>query len=150
MDAVRMLTHLVERAVGERWAHSTVLCLAAHTSGYRGGWMSELGWYVARSERPGFSLDPSDFRLYVPRLLSVAWGRPMADLTGQRLDCWDPNRSQLSLLLTKRLAIGKSGEIATQKWKRRDAGVGVQAYYSDGERVESPRGLSWWPCNVPP
>ena len=85
-----------------------------------------LGWCVAWFEWPGFSPDPSDFRLYVPRLLSVAWGPQ-----------W------LSLLLTKRLAIGKSGEIATQKWKRRDAGVGVQAYYGDGERVESPRGLSW-------
>ena len=40
MDAVHLLTHLVDRAVGERWAHITVLRLAAHSSGYQGGWMS--------------------------------------------------------------------------------------------------------------
>ena len=33
---------------------------------------------MAWSEWPGFSPEPSDFRLYVPRLLSVASGRPMA------------------------------------------------------------------------
>ena len=66
-----------------------------------------------------FGRDPSNFRPYVPRLLGVAWGRLMAHPKGQRLDCWDLDRSQLSLLLSRRLAIGSWVRIrpAIRKWE---------------------------------
>ena len=79
----------------------------------RDGW----GW------RTGFShlgRDPPEFRPYVPRLLDVAWCGLMAHLKEQRADRQELTRSRRSLLLTRNLAIGNSGEEEPENIQREE------------------------------
>ena len=65
----------------------------------------------------------------------------MAQLKGQMLDCWDLTPSQLSLYLSRRLAIGKSGDDQPENIKRESVMEGG----GGGGDLQSPIGLSWWP-----